>query len=162
MGIEKLAADRVTIEKPTEENPSIVSVTDKETTTAPAETNPKGPEIAKAAIKSQSRDKEITALLKIANPNIELNDETKPIIQNIRRQPDALIKKMASVVGMDLGTRQKSTGAFKRSGVAESMDLNEAAIDDYLIKLGVTDETIKANKDAIASVCGLVGQLSEE
>ena len=62
---------------------------------------------------------------------------------------------MSSVLGMDLGNRQKSTGPFKRSGLAEILemdDLNEAAIDNDLIKLGVTDDAIKANRDAIAKV----------
>ena len=156
--------------QPTEENPTVVPVentpggedqfkpTDgnKNQSKDQAEENPKGQDLAQNAIQSKSRDQEIVALLKIANPNLEFNAQTKPIIQNIRRNPNELIKKLSSVLGLDLGVRQKSTGAFKRSGVAENLmfeDLMlEAAIDNNLAKLGITDDAIKANKDAIATL----------
>lgn len=112
-------------------------------------TNPKGDEIADKAIKSQSRDKEIVALLKIANPNLELNAETKPIIQQIRRTPNVLIDKIATILGVNLGDRQKTRQrSFQRSGMTETV-LAEDAMDDKLVKLGVTVDAIKANKDAI-------------
>lgn len=148
--------------KPTEENPEIVPGGNSEPkptspekpspdTDRTPEKNEKGDEIADKAIKSQSRDKEIVALLKIANPNLELNAETKPIIQQIRRYPNGLINKMSAILGIDLGTRQKATKKFQRSGMAE-MVLDEDAMDDKLAKLGVTVDAIKANKDAISKL----------
>ena len=55
------------------------------------------------------------------------------------------MKKFQSVTGINLTSRQKSTGPFKRSGLAESIML-EAAIDDKLATIGVSDEAIRKNK----------------
>ena len=96
----------------------------------------------------------------MANPNIkgDPNDTTykswyptiKKVVISLRKSPDTLLKKFQQVTGINLSQRQKSTGKFKRSGVAENISLgnmlNEAAIDQTLASIGVTDDAIRKNK----------------
>lgn len=95
-----------------------------------------------------NRDQEIVDLLKLANPSLEFNEQTRPYIEKLRKNPDALIKQISTILGIDLGVREKSTGSFKRSGVTEGL-LLEASVADILNKLGITDDLIKAKKDEI-------------
>jgi hypothetical protein len=105
--------------------------------------------------KQLNRNQEIFSVLKMANPNISgdpndksyksWDDNTKKIVIDLRKSPDTLLKKFQTVTGIDLSPRQKSTGKFKRSGIAENI-LNEAAIDKKLEILGITDEAIRKNK----------------
>jgi len=126
-------------------------------TKRPIPTGDSDPEEAKKIIKNKSlnRNQEIFSVLKMANPNIKgdpndrtyksWDDNTKKIVINLRKSPDTLLKKFQSVTGINLTSRQKSTGAFKRSGLAESIML-EAAIDNALTSIGISDEAIRKNK----------------
>ena len=110
--------------------------------------------------KNLNRNQEIFSVLKMANPNIkgDPNDttykswdpNTKKVVISLRKSPDTLLKKFQQVTGINLSQRKKSTGLFKRSGVAESISLesvlSEAAIDNTLASIGVTDEAILKNK----------------
>jgi hypothetical protein len=123
----------------------------------PIPTGDSDPEDAEKLVKNKSlnRNQEIFSVLKMANPNIKgdpndrtyksWDDSTKKIVINLRKSPDTLLKKFQSVTGINLTSRQKSTGAFKRSGLAESIML-EAAIDNALTSIGISDEAIRKNK----------------
>jgi len=128
--------------------------------TAPKSVGDATPEQAKYLKKQNlNRNQEIFSVLKMANPNIKgdpsdrsyksWDDNVKKVVINLRKSPDTLLKKFQSVTGINLSARQKATGPFKRSGVAEMslMEMvNEAAIDKTLASIGVTDEAIKKNK----------------
>lgn len=123
----------------------------------PISTGNSDPEDAEKLVKNKSlnRNQEIFSVLKMSNPNIKgdpndktyksWDDNTKKIVIDLRKSPDTLLKKFQSVTGINLTKRQKSTGPFKRSGLAESIML-EAAIDDKLATIGVSDEAIRKNK----------------
>ena len=123
----------------------------------PIPTGDSDPEEAKKLVKNKNlnRNQEIFSVLKMANPNIKgdpndktyksWDDNTKKIVIDLRKYPNTLLKKFQSVTGINLTSRQKSTGPFKRSGLAESIML-EAAIDDKLATIGVSDEAIRKNK----------------
>lgn len=140
---------------------------DKETerrtdTTRPIPVGDADPDEAKKLFKNKNlnRNQEIFSVLKMANPNIkgDPNDttykswdpNTKKVVISLRKSPDTLLKKFQQVTGINLSQRQKSTGFFKRSGVAESISLgnmlSEAAIDQTLATIGVTDDAIRKNK----------------
>jgi hypothetical protein len=124
------------------------------------------PEQAKYLKKQNlNRNQEIFSVLKMANPNIKgdpsdrsyksWDDNVKKVVINLRKSPDTLLKKFQSVTGINLSNRQKATGLFKRSGVAEMslMEMvNEAAIDKTLELISVTDDAIKKNKVEIMAM----------
>ena len=124
------------------------------------------PEQAKYLKKQNlNRNQEIFSVLKMANPNIKgdpsdrsyksWDDDIKKTVINLRKSPDTLLKKFQSVTGINLSNRQKATGSFKKSGVAEMslMEMvNEAAIDKTLELIGVTDDAIKKNKVEIMAM----------
>jgi hypothetical protein len=128
----------------------------------PIPTGDADPDEAKKLFKNKNlnRNQEIFSVLKMANPNIkgDPNDTTykswyptiKKVVISLRKSPDTLLKKFQQVTGINLSQRQKSTGKFKRSGVAENISLgnmlNEAAIDQTLASIGVTDDAIRKNK----------------
>ena len=128
----------------------------------PIPTGDADPDEAKKLFKNKNlnRNQEIFSVLKMANPNIkgDPNDTTykswypttKKVVISLRKSPDTLLKKFQQVTGINLSQRQKSTGFFKRSGVAENISLgnmlNEAAIDQTLASIGVTDDAIRKNK----------------
>ena len=128
----------------------------------PIPTGDADPDEAKKLFKNKNlnRNQEIFSVLKMANPNIkgDPNDttykswdpNTKKVVISLRKSPDTLLKKFQQVTGINLSQRQKSTGFFKRSGVAENISLgnmlNEAAIDQTLASIGVTDDAIRKNK----------------
>jgi hypothetical protein len=128
----------------------------------PIPTGDADPDEAKKLFKNKNlnRNQEIFSVLKMANPNIkgDPNDttykswdpNTKKVVISLRKSPDTLLKKFQQVTGINLSQRQKSTGKFKRSGVAENISLgnmlNEAAIDQTLASIGVTDDAIRKNK----------------
>ena len=128
----------------------------------PIPTGDADPDEAKKLFKNKNlnRNQEIFSVLKMANPNIkgDPNDTTykswyptiKKVVISLRKSPDTLLKKFQQVTGINLSQRQKSTGIFKRSGVAENISLgnmlNEAAIDQTLASIGVTDDAIRKNK----------------
>jgi hypothetical protein len=107
-----------------------------------------------------NRNQEIFSVLKMANPNIKgdpsdrsyksWDDNVKKVVISLRKSPDTLLNKFKAVTGIEIPKRQKSTGIFKRSGVAESILFetlfNEAAIDTTLANIGVSDDAIKKNK----------------
>ena len=122
------------------------------------------PAMVNAVKKSNlNRNQEIFSVLKMMNPNIKGDplDKTykswyptsKKIVILLRKSPDLLLNKVKQVTGVDIPKRSKSTGAFKRSGVAEHIMLegflNEAAIDNYLNTIGITDDAIKKNQAEI-------------
>ena len=96
----------------------------------------------------------------MSNPNIKgdptdrtyksWDDNVKKVVIDLRKSPDVLLNKFKTVTGIEIPKRQKSTGLFKRSGVAESILfetlLSEAAIDTKLASIGVTDDAIRKNK----------------
>jgi hypothetical protein len=128
----------------------------------PIPTGDADPDEAKKLFKNKNlnRNQEIFSVLKMANPNIkgDPNDttykswdpNTKKVVISLRKSPDTLLKKFQQVTGINLSQRQKSTGLFKRSGVAESISLgnmlSEAAIDKTLVSISVTDDAIRKNK----------------
>ena len=137
--------------------------TERRTDTArPIPVGDADPDEAKKLFKNKNlnRNQEIFSVLKMANPNIkgDPNDttykswdpNTKKVVISLRKSPDTLLKKFQQVTGINLSQRQKSTGKFKRSGVAENISLgnmlSEAAIDKTLVSIGVTDDAIRKNK----------------
>jgi hypothetical protein len=151
--------------KPTDDSPK--NKDDKETERRTDDVKPilvgdADPDEAKKLFKNKNlnRNQEIFSVLKMANPNIkgDPNDttykswdpNTKKVVISLRKSPDTLLKKFQQVTGINLSQRQKSTGLFKRSGVAENISLgnmlNEAAIDQTLASIGVTDDAIRKNK----------------
>ena len=137
--------------------------TERRTDTArPIPVGDADPDEAKKLFKNKNlnRNQEIFSVLKMANPNIkgDPNDttykswdpNTKKVVISLRKSPDTLLKKFQQVTGINLSQRQKSTGKFKRSGVAENISLgnmlSEAAIDKTLASIGVTDDAIRKNK----------------
>lgn len=107
-----------------------------------------------------NRNQEIFSVLKMSNPNIKgdpidrsyksWDDNVKKVVIDLRKSPDVLLNKFKTVTGIEIPKRQKSTGIFKRSGVAEGILfetlLSEAAIDTKLASIGVTDDAIRKNK----------------
>jgi len=133
------------------------SATSGETSTSVGDATPDQAKYLKK--QNLNRNQEIFSVLKMANPDIKgdpsdksyksWDDNIKKVVINLRKSPDTLLKKFQSVTGINLSSRQKSTGLFKRSGVAEvslTEMVNEAAIDKTLESIGVTDEAIKKNK----------------
>ena len=141
--------------KPTEENPTVVPVENTpnipsqvdNTTTQTPQPPPVGDSNSEQAkfLKKQNlnRNQEIFSVLKMSNPNIKgdptdrtyksWDDNVKKVVIDLRKNPDVLLNKFKTVTGIEIPKRQKSTGLFKRSGVAESILfetlLSEAAID---------------------------------
>lgn len=151
--------------KPTDDSPK--NKDDKETERRTDDVKPilvgdADPDEAKKLFKNKNlnRNQEIFSVLKMANPNIkgDPNDttykswdpNTKKVVISLRKSPDTLLKKFQQVTGINLSQRQKSTGKFKRSGVAENISLgnmlSEAAIDQTLVSIGITDDAIRKNK----------------
>jgi hypothetical protein len=107
-----------------------------------------------------NRNQEIFSVLKMSNPNIKgdptdrtyksWDDNVKKVVIDLRKSPDVLLNKFKTITGIEIPKRQKSTGIFKRSGVAEGILfetlLSEAAIDTKLASIGVTDDAIRKNK----------------
>jgi hypothetical protein len=152
-------------------NPGLPRMPKGDTPSKPISTTPKStgdatPEQAKYLKKQNlNRNQEIFSVLKMANPNIKgdpsdrsyksWDDDIKKTVINLRKSPDTLLKKFQSVTGINLPNRQKATGSFKKSGVAEMslMEMvNEAAIDKTLELIGVTDDAIKKNKVEIMAM----------
>jgi hypothetical protein len=70
------------------------------------------------------------------------------LIVAIRKNPDYFLKKVSNVTGQSIGQRTKQTNRFAESLQLESL-LHEGKIDDLLVRVGITDNDIKANADVI-------------
>jgi hypothetical protein len=70
------------------------------------------------------------------------------LIVAIRKNPDYFLKKVSNVTGQSIGQRTKQTNRFAESLQLEAL-LHEGKIDDLLLKVGITDNDIKANADVI-------------
>jgi hypothetical protein len=84
------------------------------------------------------------------------------LIPNLRKSPDAFLKKVSTLTGVELAPRAKAvatkpgtdTQAPISSLTETQIYLQEAAIDDLFNELGITPEEIKANKVAIIALLG--------
>lgn len=132
------------------------------------------PEMVNAVKKSNlNRNQEIFSVLKMMNPNIKGDPldktykswypTTKKIVIQLRKSPDILLNKVKQITGVDIPQRAKSTGSFKRSGIAESLSLSsllsEAAIDAKLNTIGITDAAIKKNQEEVIATLMLMYNL---
>ena len=70
------------------------------------------------------------------------------LIVAIRKNPDYFLKKVSNITGQSIGQRTKQTNRFAESLQLEAL-LHEGKIDDLLLKVGITDNDIKANADVI-------------
>jgi hypothetical protein len=82
------------------------------------------------------------------------------LIINIRKNPDSLLKRLSTDLGVKLDKRAKAiTTAVNRNTQAQLQSIteeiiSEAAIDDMFSKLGITGEDIKKNEVALLSYLG--------
>jgi hypothetical protein len=84
------------------------------------------------------------------------------LIPNLRKSPDAFLKKVSTLTGVELAPRAKAVATKPGTGTQAPISslteaqiyLQEAAIDDLFNELGITPEEIKANKVAIIALLG--------
>jgi len=102
---------------------------------------------------------------KIQNSNAsETTKKLAKLIPNIRKSPDAFLKKVSDLTGIELAPRAKAVsikpGASTQAPITQVTEsqiyLQEAAIDDLFNELGITPEEIKANR---AEIIALVGSM---
>jgi hypothetical protein len=84
------------------------------------------------------------------------------LIPNLRKSPDAFLKKVSALTGVELAPRAKAVATKPGAGTQApitplteaQMYLQEAAIDDLFNELGITPDEIKANRVAIIALLG--------
>ena len=84
------------------------------------------------------------------------------LIPNIRKSPDAFLKKVSDLTGIELAPRAKAIatkpGASTQAQITQVTEtqvyLQEAAIDDLFNELGITPEEIKTNRIEIIALLG--------
>ena len=84
------------------------------------------------------------------------------LIPNLRKSPDAFLKKVSTLTGVELAPRAKAVATKPGAGTQAPINsltetqiyLQEAAIDDLFNELGITPEEIKANRVAIIALLG--------
>jgi hypothetical protein len=84
------------------------------------------------------------------------------LIPNLRKSPDAFLKKVSDLTGVELAPRAKAVATKPGAGTQApttpltetQIYLQEAAIDDLFNELGITPEEIKTNRVEIIALLG--------